>query len=87
MRPQATGRLPSFPVLSVPGGRWLLMIASLRHNGRIDVIRHLDLGDTGSVAGVYQVIAAIRRIAQWISEGYRPWFEREILGGLSYICH
>ncbi len=37
MTPQATGKLPSFPVLSVQGQRWLLMIASLRDNGHHDI--------------------------------------------------
>ena len=73
-------KLPSFPVLSVQGQRWLLMIACIRENGRIDLIKELHLGVTGTFMGVYQVIAAIRRIAQWVNDVYRPWFEREILG-------
>jgi len=72
--------LPSFPVLFAQGQRWLMMIACIRDNGRIDLIRELSLGETGSVAGVYQLIAAIRRLAQWINDDYRPWFERQILG-------
>ena len=80
MTNQATGKLPSFPVLSVHGQRWFLMIACIRENGHIDLIKELLVGDTGSLAGVYQVIAAIRRIAQWVNDDYRPWFEREILG-------
>ena len=73
-------KLPSFPVLSVQGQRWLLMIASLQENNRINLIKELHLGDTGSIAGVYQVVAAIRRIAQWVNDDYRSWFERKILG-------
>ena len=80
MTNQATGKLPSFPVLSVHGQRWFLMIACIRENGHMDLIKELLVGDTGSLAGVYQVIAAIRRIAQWVNDDYRPWFEREILG-------
>ena len=80
MPDKAQTKLPSFPVLSVQGQRWLLRIASLQENERIHLIKELYLGDTGSIVGVYQVIAAIRRIARWISEDYRPWFEREILG-------
>ena len=73
-------KLPSFPVLSVQGPRWLLMIASLEENNRINLIKELDLGRTDSVAGVYQVVAAIRRVAQWVNDEYRPWFEKEVLG-------
>ena len=79
MPDKAITKLPSFPVLSVQGQRWLLMIASLQDNDRINLIKELYLGDTDSIAGVYQVIAAIRRIARWINDVYRPWFEREIL--------
>ena len=80
MPPNAKTELPSFPVLSVQGQRWLLMIAWIHDNGRIDLIKELHLGLTGSAIGVYQVIAAIQRIAQWVKDVYRPWFEREILG-------
>ena len=71
--------LPSLPVLSVQGKRWLLMIASMKANGRIDMIEDLMLGETGSVTGVYQVMAALRRLAQWVNDKYRPWFERKVL--------
>ncbi|KAL9124951.1 MAG: hypothetical protein Q9175_008154 [Cornicularia normoerica] len=77
---EARMKLPSSPVLSVQGQRWLLMIACMHPNGRIDLIKELHLGDTGSVVGVYQVTAAIRRIAQWVNDEHRPWFEREVLG-------
>ena len=73
-------KLPSFPVLSVQGQRWLLMIACIHDNGRVDLIKELHLGESGSVIGVYQIIAAIRRIAQWVKDIYRLWFEKEILG-------
>ena len=71
--------MPSFPVLFAQGQRWLMMIACIRENDRIDLIRELYLGETGSVAGVYQLIAAIRRLAQWVRNDYRPWFERQVL--------
>ena len=71
---------PSLPVLSVQGKRWLLMIATMKSNGRIDLIEDFMLGETDSVAGVYQVMTALRRLAQWVNDEYRPWFEREVLG-------
>lgn len=71
--------LPSSPVLFAQGNRWVMMIACIRDNERIDLIRELYLGETGSLAGVYQLIAAIRRLAQWVHDDYRPWFERQVL--------
>lgn len=56
------------------------MIACMNDNGRIDLVKELHLGDADSAIGVYQIIAAIRRIAQWVKDVYLPWFEREILG-------
>jgi len=46
----------------------------------IDLIEDLMSGETYSVAGVYQVMAALRRLAQWVNDKYWPWFEREVLG-------
>lgn len=80
MTNHATGELPSFPVLSVHGQRWFLMIAHLCDNGKMELIKELEVGDTGSFIGVYQVVAAIRRVAQWVNDDYRPWLESEILG-------
>ena len=77
---ESKAKLPSLPVLSVQGHRWLLMITCIHENNRIDLVKELDLGSTRSIVGVYQVVAAIRRIAQWVRDDYRPWFEREVLG-------
>ena len=82
---QPKTKLPSFPVLSVQGHRWLLMIACIHENNRIDLVKELDLGSTRSMVGVYQVIAAIRRIARWVRDEYRPWFEKEVLGMASAV--
>ena len=80
MPDKAVTKLPSFPVLFVQGQRWLLMIASPQDNDRIDLIKELYLGETGSIAGAYQVDAAINRTAQWAYKSYRSWFWRVILG-------
>jgi len=40
----------------------------MKANGRIDLIEDLMSGETDSVAGVYQVMAALRRLAQWVND-------------------
>ena len=72
--------LPSLPVISIFRKRWLLLFATVNTLGEILLVEDLQLGDTGSVFGIYKLIAAIRRLARWVHEDYRPWFEREVLG-------
>ena len=75
---------PSLPVLSVQGKTWLLLIATLNADGNIYLIEDVTLGTTDSILGIYQIIAALRRLARWVHEEYRPWFEREVLDMTSY---
>lgn len=72
-------KLPCFPVLSVLGMRWILMIVCVRENPRIDLFKELCIGDTSTFIGVYQVIAAVRMMGTWIIDVYLPWFKSEIL--------
>ena len=76
--------LPSMPVLSVQGKTWLLLIANFNADGNIYLIEDIPLGTTASILGIYQIIAALRRLVRWVHEAYRPWFEREVLGMISY---
>ncbi len=46
----------------------LRQLTSMKANGRIDLIEDLMSGETDSVAGVYQVMAALRRLAQWVND-------------------
>jgi len=74
--------LPSLPILVMQGYRWKLMIAQVKNNSEIVIIGDRILGDTCSVKGVFQIIAAVRRLADWVHDDYRPWFESSILAGL-----
>lgn len=71
--------LPVLPVVLVQGHEWKMMLASMKPDARLEMLAYLSLGDTGTLSGVYRVIAAIRRLAKWIDEQYRPWFEKEVL--------
>lgn len=71
--------LPVLPLVLVQGHEWKLMLASMKPDPRLEMLAYLPLGDTGTLSGVYRVIAAIRRLAKWIDEQYRPWFEKEVL--------
>ena len=47
---------------------------------KVEVFGSVLLGDTRTVAGIYQNLAAIRRLARWMDEQYWPWFKKEVLG-------
>ncbi len=71
--------LPVLPLVLVQGHEWKMMLASMKPDPRLEMLAYLPLGDTGTLSGVYRVIAGIRRLAKWIDEQYRPWFEKEVL--------
>ncbi len=68
------GPLPAPPLLTVDGHRWRFMIAvwHVESDGyRLEILSSLPLGETSSLSGVYQILAAIRRLAKWADEDYR----------------
>lgn len=67
------------PLLTVQGHSWKMMLA-VAYPGRIEMLGGLPLGNMTTVTGIYQVLAGLRRLARWVDEIYRPWFERNILG-------
>lgn len=55
------------------------MLAELEDDSEIRMFRHLILGTTRSVLGVYQLAASLRRLAEWAKDTYRPWLENLLL--------
>ena len=72
--------LPVLPVLFVQGHEWKLILAIMTSESRLEMHAYLSLGETGSLAGIYRVLASLRRLSKWIDEQYRPWFKDKILG-------
>lgn len=69
---------PILPLLMVQGREWDFCVAQ-KLNDEIVIFRDHKLGSTGSIVGVYQLLAAIRRLAKWSDENYREWFESHVL--------
>jgi hypothetical protein len=44
------------------------------------IYRDLHMGETNNVLGICKVVKALRRIAAYVNEIYRPWFEKSVLG-------
>lgn len=75
----STSKPPALPLLQIRGHQWMLMIAERSEDNKIILHSGIELGSSGNLLGIYQIIASIRRLAQWILGDYRPWWTREIL--------
>ena len=71
--------MPVLPLVRVQGPAWIFLLA-VPQAERVVIFQDLPIGSTGSVLEAYAVIAAVRRLAQWTDEVFRPWFERACLG-------
>ena len=70
--------LPVLPMVFINGHEWYLMFARLT-TSELKIFGRVQIGDTWELKGTYKIIASIRRLAQWIEEDYRPWFEESVL--------
>ena len=71
--------MPILPLVKIQGHDWKLLIAE-KKTDLILTHGELAIGSTQSHLGVYQILAALRRLARWVNDEYRPWWIREILG-------
>jgi len=56
-----------------------MMVAEATEDRRIVLLKEITLGKTNSALGVYQIVAALKRLARCINEEYKPWFEENAL--------
>ena len=70
--------LPVLPVIFIDAHTWYLMLARLT-NYKFDLFGRLPLGDTWTLIGTYKMIASVQRLARWIEEEYRPWFDQNVI--------
>ena len=71
--------IPPLPLIMIQGDDWRFMIAHEVSGERIIIYRSLRLGETDSVLGTYQLLGALKRIAEWIDDELRVWFELHVL--------
>ena len=76
---RAKATMPILPLVKVQGHDWKFFIAEKKAD-LILIHGPLAIGSTLSHLGVYQILAALRRLAKWVNDEYRPWWTREILG-------
>jgi hypothetical protein len=89
-------RLPILPLVIIQGHDWKMMVAEAvrDQNGggkgaeaevggynKVVILRDLRLGSTDTVLGIYQLVQAVRVLAEWAGGDYRRWLESEVLLG------
>lgn len=72
--------MPVLPLIIAQGHNWNFMLAKMAAPDNVVIHRELLLGGTNSMLGIYQLLAALRRLAKWMYEDYKPWFMTEVLG-------
>ncbi|GKU09698.1 unnamed protein product [Fusarium langsethiae] len=65
---------PTIPLIHVVGHEWHISFASF-HGTHIEVAEELAIGDTRTIIGLYQLIASLRKLGDWIETQYRAWAE------------
>ena len=72
-------QMPWLPLLKVQGHDWKFLLAEHVDVEQIVILKEVRVGSTDSIQGIFQVIAALRRLARWTDEVYRPWFDKYVL--------
>ncbi|RTE73158.1 hypothetical protein BHE90_012427 [Fusarium euwallaceae] len=67
-------KMPTIPLIHVVGHEWHISFASF-HGSHIEVAEELSIGDTRTLLGLYQLVASLRRLGDWIETTYRKWAE------------
>ncbi|KAK3167026.1 hypothetical protein OEA41_010151 [Lepraria neglecta] len=81
-------QMPTLPLIKVQASRWSFSMADLlpRETGATTrKVRILDcgvLGDTKTMLGIFQIIAALKELANYMAEVYLPWIEKVLLAGV-----
>ncbi|KAL8711530.1 MAG: hypothetical protein Q9225_007095 [Loekoesia sp. 1 TL-2023] len=71
--------LPYLPLVMIQGHGWKFLIAHKPSPEEVLIYRDIDIGNTGTVLGIFQLLEALRRLAQWMDREYKPWFVENVL--------
>ncbi|KAI3316763.1 hypothetical protein HD806DRAFT_541916 [Xylariaceae sp. AK1471] len=70
---------PSFlPALFIQGSQWSFA-ATTRQSTQTLLWTQQSIGATDTVLGIFQIIRALRHIAQWSATTYWQWYQNEVL--------
>ncbi|KAH7303584.1 hypothetical protein B0I35DRAFT_364691 [Stachybotrys elegans] len=65
------------PSVIVNGYTWSLVV-STRRQGTTTILCSMEFGSTGSVTGVFQVLAGMRRLRAWSLNVLWPWYKQHL---------
>ncbi|KAI1022192.1 hypothetical protein LB504_007276, partial [Fusarium proliferatum] len=74
-KPPSVDDLGFLPGLIVQGNTWNFIAAS-RQYSRTVIWAETSLGSTGDIFGIYQIVASLQLLRQWINTTYWPWLRR-----------
>ncbi|KAJ4248147.1 hypothetical protein NW762_012917 [Fusarium torreyae] len=71
-------KTPTIPLIHVVGHEWHISFASF-HGSHIEIAEKLAIGDTETLLGLYQLVASLRRLGDWIETTYREWADKAFI--------
>ncbi|KAG8670753.1 hypothetical protein FPOAC1_003987 [Fusarium poae] len=76
---EAVKELDFIPGVVVNGETWSLVIMT-RTGVRTNVHKGIPFGNTGTVAGVFQVLAGLQKLRAWTLDTLWPWYKKHLPG-------
>lgn len=55
------------------------MLAQMASPTQVIIHREVVFSRTDSMLGIYQAIAGVKRMADWMQNAYKPWFLEQII--------
>ena len=81
-------QMPTLPLIKIQGSEWMFSMADLlpREPGattrKVCILDCGLLGDTKTMLGIFQIIAALKELANYMADVYLPWIEKVLLAGV-----
>ena len=69
---RSTTTMPILPLITIQGYSWSFMLAEMQTPMRIIIHKELTIGKVDTMLGIYQVVAAMRKLADWLADMYKP---------------
>ncbi|UPK97335.1 hypothetical protein LCI18_008270 [Fusarium solani-melongenae] len=76
---EAANELCFLPGVVVQGHSWSLVV-SIRRQVTTTILCSIEFGNTGSIVGVFQVLAGLRRLRTWSLDVLWKWYKKDLPG-------
>ncbi|KAM6506802.1 hypothetical protein FALCPG4_018628 [Fusarium falciforme] len=76
---EAANELCFLPGVVVQGHSWSLVV-SIRRQATTTILCSVEFGNTGSIVGVFQVLAGLRRLRMWSLDVLWKWYKKHLPG-------